>query len=76
MPPLSALYPACLAACRYGRETPYQQPFMPDAARLCINCAKPVPGVPKAAQPAEALLDGMTHLFCRCVRLDGLVGSE
>jgi hypothetical protein len=45
---------------------------MPDGARLCINCARPVPGVPKAAQVADALLGGMTHLFCRCVWLNGL----
>jgi len=37
---------------------------MPDGSRLCMNCAKPVPG--KAAQAsADTLLDGMTLLFCR-----------
>ena len=57
---------SCLAPsppCSYGRECTYQQPFQADGARLCINCAKPVAGA-AAAQPAEALLEGMTNLFC------------
>ena len=54
----------CLAG-RFRREATYPQPFLPDGARLCINCAKPVPGK-AAAQPAEAVLEGMTNLFCRC----------
>ena len=54
----------CLLPCSYNRESTYQQPFLPDGARLCINCAKRVPGA-AAAQPPESLLDGMTNLFCR-----------
>lgn len=46
---------------------------MPDGARLCINCTKPVPGK-AAAQPADAMLDGMTLLFCRWVGHAGWAG--
>lgn len=63
---------------RYGKECEYQQPFMPDGTRLCINCTKPVPGK-AAAQPADATLDGMTPLFCRWGvrrRQAGLAGSQ
>ncbi len=64
---------ATTTCLRYGKECEYQQPFMPDGARLCINCTKPVPGK-AAAQPADAILDGMTLLFCRWAGHDGWAG--
>ncbi|PSC75396.1 DNA annealing helicase and endonuclease ZRANB3 [Micractinium conductrix] len=73
LPPRAQWHAVRVAFKRYGRETTYQQPFLPDGARLCINCAKAVPGK-AAAQPPEALLDGMTLLFCggECERRFGL----
>ena len=50
---------------RYNREATYQQPFRPDGQRLCLNCAAPVPGA--EALTANAVLEGMVHLFCRYV---------
>jgi hypothetical protein len=39
---------------------------MPDGSRLCINCAKAVPGEVAGQPPPEAVLDSMAHLFCGC----------
>ncbi|PRW44334.1 DNA annealing helicase and endonuclease ZRANB3 [Chlorella sorokiniana] len=63
LPPGAEWKPVRVAFKRYNRESTYQQPFLPDGARLCINCAKRVPGA-AAAQPAETVLEGMTNLFC------------
>ncbi|KAL4428086.1 hypothetical protein ABPG75_002175 [Micractinium tetrahymenae] len=63
LPPGAEWRPVRVAFKRYGKECDYQQPFMLDGARLCINCAKAVPGK-AAALPADTVLDGMTLLFC------------
>lgn len=41
----------------------YQQAFAADGGRLCITCMK---GVSAASPAADAVLDGMVDLFCRC----------
>lgn len=47
---------------RHNSEVTYRQPFLPDGARLCLNCGERVPGAEGVA--AETLLEGTFHLFC------------
>ena len=63
LPPGAQWRPVTVAFRRYGRERVYQQPFAAGGGRLCINCAWAVPGK-AAGAGAEAVLEGMTLLFC------------
>ncbi len=66
---LLVFWPPCInlsfdyACRRVVNAVVYQQPFLPSGARLCINCAAPVPGA--ESLPEGATLQGMQLLFCR-----------
>lgn len=62
LPPGVAWHEVRVRFARYGSEATYQQPFLPDGSRLCLNCGAHVPGAKHVAE--NTVLEGTFHLFC------------